>query len=340
MLLTPLVLFAAMLTACSNPWPESLQKKQEILAHTAGVLHSSIDANQISLILTKLTNQPETASSFQAFANRIISDINERATLLTDPKLKTYVGEFRGASILNPHDPKFSFEYIISGPQNLIQQIDEFPSASTAARKLKSSANFYPSGKLRWYKILGSHEEFISFTEDGKYGGCSFWTRDGKNISIMAPPSTQDTPATNTSAMPERTSETTDSNSLNYAQMIDRLVARLSSDHSWEAGGYLSPEWMDVTNPVKQVVPKLLDWHSHVKTTHILCVQNVQIQGSSLPNPYVIALVDTDEGMKAVLLNGAPLGIPPYPWYWRVFDEWSWPHYERKSVNKNVYESK
>jgi hypothetical protein len=141
--------------------------------------------------------------------------------------------------------------------------------------------------------------------------------------------------------MPERTSETTNSDSgVSYAQMIDRLAARLSSDHSWEAGGYSSPEWMGVTNPVRQVVPKLLEWYSHVKTSHILYVQNVQIQGSSLPNPYIIALVDTDEGMKAVLLNGTRLGTPPYRWYWRVFGEWSWPHYEGKTVKTHVYESK
>lgn len=139
----------------------------------------------------------------------------------------------------------------------------------------------------------------------------------------------------------ESASETTNLDSgMSYAQMIDRLVDRLSSDHSWEAGGYEAPEWMDVTNPVNQVVPKLLEWYSHVKTSHILCVQNVQIQGSSLPNPYVIALVDTDEGMKAVLLNDAHLGTPPYPWVWRVFDEWSWPHFQGKTVRTRVYESK
>lgn len=340
-ILTLLIFCAAMLAACSSPWPESHEKKNEILAHTSGVLRSSINTNQISSVLAQLKTQPEKALAFQEFADGVITDINERATLLTNPKLKTYIGEYRGASISNPHASGFSFEYVISGRENLVQQIDEFPSSSFASRILKSSANFYPNGKLRWYKILGTHEEAISFTENGEFDGCYFWTKDGKNISIMAPPSRQDTPATNSSAMPERTSEATNSDSgMSYPQMIDRLVARLSSDHSWEAGGYAAPDWLEVTNPVRQIVPKLLEWTSHVKTSHILCVQNVQIQGSSLPNPYIIALVDTDEGMKAVLLNGTRLGTPPYRWYWRVFDEWSWPHFEEKTLNTNVHESK
>lgn len=330
-----------MLTACSHPWPEGREKKSAMLAHAAGVLRSPIDTNQISSVLAGLKAQPEKALAFQEFAHRVISDLNERATRLTDPKLATYIGEFRGASIPNPHDPGFSFEYVISGPENLVQQIDEFPSSSFATRKLRSSANFYPNGKLRWYKIWGAEEEFISFTENGEFGGGYFWTKDGKPISISAPSSTQDAPDTNTSAGPERTSEAINSDfGMAYSQMIYRLVAHLSSDHSWEAGGYLSPEWMDVTNPVRQVVPKLLEWDSHVKTSRTVCVQNVQIQSSSLPNPYIVALVDTDEGMKAVLLNGARLGTPPHHWYWRVFDEWSWPHYEGKTVTKNVHESK
>ena len=222
-----------------------------------------------------------------------------------------------------------------------MQQIDEFPSSSFAPRILKSSANFYPNGKLRWYKILGTHEEAISFTENGAFDGCYFWTKDGKSISISAPPSAPDAPSTNSNAGLERASETASSDSgIPYAQMIDGLVARLSSDHSWEAGGYLSAEWMVVTNPAERVAPKLLELWEHVKSSHILCERNVQIQGSSLPNPYVVVLIDTDRGLKAVLLNGARLGGPPYRWEWRVFDEWSWPHIEEKTLKKNVHENK
>jgi hypothetical protein len=340
LMLTLLTYCAAMLTACSSPWPESGEKKQEILAQASSVLRSSIDTNQISSVLAGLKSQTETAFAFREFAKQVISDIDERAALLTDPKLKTDIGEFRSASIPNPYDKTFSFEYVISGPENLVQQIDEFPGSSFAARKLKSSANFYSIGKLRWYKILGTHEEFISFTEEGDFAGCYFWTKEGKNIFVSAPSSTQEAPAKNASAMPEHTTEATNSDSAMYAETIDRLVARLSSDHSWESGGYLAPDWLDVTNSVKQVIPKLLEWDSKVKTSHILCKRNVQIQGSSLPNPYIVALVNTDEGLKAVLLNDARLGTPPYRWYWRVFDEWSLPNYEGKTVKKRVYESK
>ena len=105
---------------------------------------------------------------------------------------------------------------------------------------------------------------------------------------------------------------------------IDRLVSRLSSDHSWEAGSYLTLG-LPATSSVEQVVAKVLqrsDLDGKSVTTHkILTVQQVSIPGS-LPGIYTAVLVDTDLGRKVVLLNHVG---PDHDWWYRVFHEWWWP---------------
>jgi hypothetical protein len=108
---------------------------------------------------------------------------------------------------------------------------------------------------------------------------------------------------------------------------IERLVSRLSSDHSWERGDIFS---LGVPAPAstEQVVSAVLKIY-HMTSYRILTVREVRIPGS-LPNPYIAVLTDTDEGRKVVLLNHVG---PNRDWWYRVFDEWSWPFVpEKKSA--------
>src|SRR5205823_13399605 len=86
---------------------------------------------------------------------------------------------------------------------------------------------------------------------------------------------------------------------------IDRLVSRLSSEHSWEQGGYPSLG-LPATSSIEQVVSRVLERSGSDKqrvTTHkILKVREVSIPGS-LPGIYTAILVGTDLGGKVVLLN-------------------------------------
>ena len=112
---------------------------------------------------------------------------------------------------------------------------------------------------------------------------------------------------------------------------IDRLVSRLSSDHSWEQGDYCGLG-LPATNSTEQVVSRVLavsgSDKKHVTTYTILKVREVSIPGS-LPGIYTAVLVDTDLGRKVVLLNRVGLDRD---WWYRVFDEWWWPAFEVKKV--------
>jgi hypothetical protein len=105
---------------------------------------------------------------------------------------------------------------------------------------------------------------------------------------------------------------------------IDRLVQRMSADHSWERGDYMSLG-LPATSPIEPVVARALGVTSSpeeqpVKSHKILQIRQVSIPGS-LPGPYTAVLVDTDQGRKVVMLNHVG---PDRDWYYRVFDEWGW----------------
>jgi len=108
---------------------------------------------------------------------------------------------------------------------------------------------------------------------------------------------------------------------------IDRFVSRLSSDHSWERGSYFSLG-VQPTAPVEQVVSAVFKSY-RVTSYKILTVREVKVPGS-LPDPYTAILADTNAGRKVVLLNHVG---PDRDWWYRVFDEWSWPvGLEKKST--------
>jgi hypothetical protein len=111
---------------------------------------------------------------------------------------------------------------------------------------------------------------------------------------------------------------------------IDRLVSRLSSDHSWERGDYFSLG-LPASSSIEQVVSRVLELLSSdtrpVTTHKIIKVRKVGIPGSSLPGVYTAVLVDTGSGRKVVLLNHVG---PDRDWWYLVFDEWSWPVIDAK----------
>jgi hypothetical protein len=100
------------LSAQTNPpaWPDNPQK-QERIKRSIEMLRSAIDTNQLAIIEQKLISQfqstnkavtenggelitPEVGKEiilcFEGFSKQMVSDLNEFADLLTNPKLETY----------------------------------------------------------------------------------------------------------------------------------------------------------------------------------------------------------------------------------------------------------
>lgn len=195
-----------------KPWPESPEKKQTILKHCAEALRSAVDTNQFTMVVGKLSALPAILKSghqsgpnapvvyayatntdvrlaFADLAQKTTARLEDFASLMTSPNLKTFVGKFRGASISNPHNPNTAFTFFIAGHDYLVHQANEFPQTLTN-RRLTSSAVFYENGRLKWYEInewngnARLHSTSISFTEDGKFDGCALWTPDGRQVEL------------------------------------------------------------------------------------------------------------------------------------------------------------
>ena len=195
-----------------KPWPESPEKKQTILNHCAEVLRSAVDTNQFTMVIGELSALPAILKSghqsgpnapviyayatnanvrlaFVDLAHKTTARLEDFASLMASPNLKTFVGKFRGASIPNPHNPNTSFTFFIAGHDYLVHQANEFPQTLTN-RRLTSSAVFYENGRLKWYAInewngnSSPRSTSISFTEGGKFDGCNLWTPDGRQVEL------------------------------------------------------------------------------------------------------------------------------------------------------------
>jgi hypothetical protein len=91
-------------TNMTKPWPEP-EKKKAIFDHCAEVVRSSIDTNQISLVLNGLSGNAEASRVFQRIVNEAESEFDEISKLLASPDLKSFIGYGYRADITNGNNP-------------------------------------------------------------------------------------------------------------------------------------------------------------------------------------------------------------------------------------------
>jgi hypothetical protein len=165
-------------------WPDG-PGKQKTLSHCAELLRSSVDTNQLDLILNKLlTNQPavyEVATGmnkdgskavtlissndvirfYQDTTKQLFSTLDRFASYMTNSKLETYTADFGYAakiSAANEVETKYISFYSENGPIMDFRGVEIDGSGSRTA----GGARFNKQGKLivfdsRVYPILNSH---------------------------------------------------------------------------------------------------------------------------------------------------------------------------------------
>ena len=168
----PLILLYAI---CCNGWPSNFQK-QAFLQHCASTLRSAIDTNEIERACDKLTearwltNQPEAAVALKRLSTMARIDLDEFATILTNPKLATYKGMapvIYGARLSNY---SFTFWY----DNKLPSEVRSCEKIVPDGRHLIMRADLYRNGKLNRFLSVSCDsngvrdtESFFQFTEDG-----------------------------------------------------------------------------------------------------------------------------------------------------------------------------
>jgi len=170
------VIFAALLTGCVS-YKDSIPDKNAWLNKSADILRSAIDTNQIELACSKLVAQPEIALAIRNYSRQAIADLDDAASLLTNPKLKTYGTSYgEGAEIIDPNNPAqiYYFCFLSSGQ---FLNLDKRNIAYTDGRQhVFMRLDFYKNGKLS--RDGGGH---LAFKEDGALVHCFI---NGKYIVI------------------------------------------------------------------------------------------------------------------------------------------------------------
>ena len=144
-------------------WPEASQKK-EILAHCAAVVRSALDAKEIELATSELTNQPN-ALEIKNFLVVAASNLNEYAAILTSPELSTYVAPFGYAARLCTTSDFFIISF---WPTNrlpgLVRDIER---RTPDARHVIVKVLFYENGKLENFRVNSPAGKGLAFNEEG-----------------------------------------------------------------------------------------------------------------------------------------------------------------------------
>jgi hypothetical protein len=155
----------------AKPWPEAAQK-QVTLQRCAAILRSAVNTNEIELACRQLTNSPETVVALKNLAVAATSNLDECATVLASPDLKTTIGDFYLAELWAPSN-YFSFVFWTTNKlPTVIRTVDKRTPDGTAVIML---ARFYESGKLELLEMVPrdnkgaiTGSEGLSFKEDGK----------------------------------------------------------------------------------------------------------------------------------------------------------------------------
>lgn len=160
----------------AQTWPDS-PEKQNALEHSAQLLLSSFDTNQMEMAYGKLTDQPETVLALRDLSKEIISNFNAIAISLTKPdeNTKTYINNFGRvdyqATISNPDNSKEIYFVIFRSKNGIISQFDKREKSDEGKNVLY--AHFYENGKLRDLRDLEGKNDFtLLFNKDGTLEGC------------------------------------------------------------------------------------------------------------------------------------------------------------------------
>jgi len=153
-----------------KPWPD-ISRKQATLKYCAEALRSAIDPNEINLACSKLTNQPEAVVELRDAAKVSTSNLDEFATILTGPKITTYVGEGEYCAKLANSQNYYYFTFWTTNklPSVVRSFVKRLPNT-----QLIMGGDFYKNGKLRAFSVQSPdgkgvlQEIGISFKNDGK----------------------------------------------------------------------------------------------------------------------------------------------------------------------------
>ena len=126
-----------------TPWPDSPQKR-EALKHSAEVLPSAIDTNQIEITCSELTNHTD-AAALRDFSKMAISNLCEFADALTNSNLIT--PNYLAAQFSNSTNKFFYLFWSENGPVRLLDK------RLADGRSIILSASFYGNGKLERFAL-------------------------------------------------------------------------------------------------------------------------------------------------------------------------------------------
>ena len=153
-------------------WPDSPQKR-EALKHSAEVLPSAINTNQIEITCGELTNHNDVVA-LRNLSEMVMSNLSEFSDALNNSNLIT--PNYLAAQFSNPTNKLFYLFWTENGPVRL------FDKRLADGRSIILSASFYESGKLERFALnsLDAKGFFrtkgeLIFNKDGTLR--SYWIR-------------------------------------------------------------------------------------------------------------------------------------------------------------------
>jgi hypothetical protein len=191
-------LFGYLIGVHPGKWPDKPDKNIR-LKQCADIMRSAVDTNFLAMLANKLTNEPavfqftnqlnngteivtlvtntDIVFHFEDFSRRLTSDLDEHASLLTNPKLKTFTCDFgEVAEIVNPKNKNewFEFDFDFSGPKGrydgpVRQLLDRGIYTNSVGTRSFDYYEFYENGRLKSFRVLTpEHKDTAAFGENGQ----------------------------------------------------------------------------------------------------------------------------------------------------------------------------
>lgn len=166
-------------------WPEP-SERQDIFQRCAVALRSAIDTNQVEWVCSNMAaNQPAirefqnqttkdgpitvtfvtnvvVISHVRNFSRLAISNLDEFASLLKNPNLKSFVG---GPGYEGQISDSTNYYLWLFWPDNMVRSIEK---RTADGQRVLVCAGFYENGKLQLFKVV-SPPESITFDTNGKF---------------------------------------------------------------------------------------------------------------------------------------------------------------------------
>ena len=152
-------------------WPDP-SHKQATLKYCAAVMRSAIDAKEIELACSQLTNQPEAAVALKDLSNVAMSSLDEFAAVLISPEITTTIGSEGYRAVLTNSQNFYIFTFLTK--DNDPRTIRSFTKKQHGSGLLIMGGAFYENGKLEVFTVTSldskgnPQESGMHFMEDGK----------------------------------------------------------------------------------------------------------------------------------------------------------------------------